>query len=227
MSELTLATVKPVISESAYRQLTSMFTNEELQELSSSEGRTLAQEHNVQMGWHTDEVGEIDGIFLRMLVGDSMQVCTWLKDDTPLKPYNWTVASRYVSPSKALMIPRAFARYIPTGRVGTATPLKLTHFGDRTEAPQPLRLLPKPGATDINPRGRDTDTKHSPSTPDRLRSPSPTRKNYNFTKIGLSMLLMSMVLYAAKKIFVKPKPPQVASPIQSKGHEAFSKPIAT
>jgi hypothetical protein len=226
MSELTLATVKPVISESAYRQFTSMFTNEALQELSSSEGRTLAQEHNVQMGWHTDETGEIDGVFLRMLVGNSIQVCTWLKDDTPLKPYNWTIASRYVSPSKALMIPGVFARHIPTGRVGTEAPLKLTHFGGG-EVLNRLQSLPKPGAADIPPRDHDTDTNHSPSTPDPLRSPLPTRKNYNFTKIGVSILLVSMVLYTAKKIFVKSKPPQVASPIQSKGHEAFSKPIAT
>ena len=50
MSELTLATVKPVISGPAYQQLTRMFTDKDLQELSSSEGRTLDQEHNVQMG---------------------------------------------------------------------------------------------------------------------------------------------------------------------------------
>lgn len=228
MSELTLATVKPVISGPAYQQLTRMFTDKDLQELSSSEGRTLDQEHNVQMGWHTDETGEVDGVFLRMLTGDSMQVCTWLKNDTLQKPYEWTIASRYVPPSKALMIPSIFADYAHTGRIETVVPLTVTRFSDRREVPQRLKLLPKPKATDIPPRGRlDTDAKHSPSSPGRSRTPSPTRKNYNFTKIGVSILLTSMVLYAVKKFFVKPKPPQIAPPIQSNGHGAFSKPIAT
>ncbi|QVL55483.1 MAG: hypothetical protein KFB95_09285 [Simkaniaceae bacterium] len=227
MSELTLATVKPVISGPAYQQLTRMFTDKDLQELSSSEGRTLDQEHNVQMGWHTNETGEVDGIFLRMLTGDSMQVCTWLKNDTLQKPYEWTIASRYVSPPKALTIPRIFADYVHTDRIGMVAPLVVTHSSGG-EVPKRLKLLPKPKATDIPPQGRpDTDAKHSPSSPGRSSPPSPTRKNYNFTKIGVSILLTSMVLYAVKKFFVKPKPPQIAPPIQSNGNGAFSKPIAT
>lgn len=181
MSELTLATVKPVISGPAYQQLTRMFTDKDLQELSSSEGRTLDQEHNVQMGWHTDEAGEVDGVFLRMLVGDSMQVCTWLRNNTLQKPYEWTIASRYVSPSKALMLPRAFSDYVRTDRTGTATPLTVTHFDDR-ELPKRLKLLPKPEAIDIPPRDLDTDAKHTPLSPDRSSLPSPTRKNYNFER---------------------------------------------
>lgn len=228
MSALTLATIKPVISGAAFQQLTQIFTEEDLQELSSSDGRTLAKEHNVQMGWHTDKAGEVDGVFLRMFIGDTMQVCTWLKDDTLLKPYEWKIASRYVSPSKALMVPRAFANYVLTDRIGTVAPLTVTRFSGR-EIPKSLRLIPNPEATDIPPRGRDTDAKHSPSSPDRSRTPSPTRKKYNFTRIGVSILLTSMVLYAVKKFFVKPspKPPQIVPPIQSKGHGALSKPIAT
>ncbi len=227
MSELTFATVKPVISASAFQQLISRFSNKDLQELSSPEGGTLAKEHNVQMGWHTDETGEVDGIFLRRFIGDSMGVCTWLKNDTLQKPYEWTIVSRYVSPSKALMIPRIFADHAHTGRIEMAIPLTVPRFSD-SEVPRRLKLLPKPGeTTDIPPRGRDTDAKHTPSSPDQSRTPSPTRKNYNFTKICVSILLTSMVLYTVKKFFVQPKPPQVVPPIQSNGHGAFTKSIAT
>jgi len=66
MSAPTLATVKPIISESAYRQLTSMFTNEEPQELFRPEGGTLAKEHDVQIERHRDETDTIDGIFLHI-----------------------------------------------------------------------------------------------------------------------------------------------------------------
>jgi hypothetical protein len=83
MSELTLATIQSKVSVSAYEQLAREFTDEALQEMSSSGGLTLTKNHNVQMGWHTNTAGEIDGVFLRMLSEDSLGMRTWLIGDAP------------------------------------------------------------------------------------------------------------------------------------------------
>jgi len=233
MSTLTLATIKPVISDPAFQQLTKSFADKDLEELSSPDGRTLAKEHNAQMGWHTDNAGAVDGVFLRMFTGDSLQLYTWLKSGSLQKPYDWTTTSRYVSPSKALTIPRVFANFAPksTALLGSDTfealPTRLTVI----EAPEePLSSIPRPEMpTTLARDPLDTETERSPSSPDRSNPPLPTRRKYNFTRIGVSIILTLTVLYAVKKLFVKPapKPPQIIPPIQPKGHSAFSKTIAT
>jgi len=252
--ELTLATVKHVLSPSAYEQFAREFTNRDLQEASSSGGRTLAKKHNVQMGWHTNTAGEIDGVFLRMLSGDKLGVRTWLIGNAPQTPHGWTTVSQHVSPSrpldtslmKTMRLAQRFKVPIPDAqtlealasvfqeqsrKTPTHTTLMITNASTKPlvvlpqaqleEAKRALRSARKPGEA--------VDSKHSTHTPDRPGTTPPTRKKYNFTRIGASLLVTLVVLYAVKKFFVKSKPPpsQIVPPIQSNGQRAFTKPIAT
>ena len=258
MSELTLATIQSKVSVSAYEQLAREFTDEALQEMSSSGGLTLTKNHNVQMGWHTNTAGEIDGVFLRMLSEDSLGMRTWLIGDAPQTPHGWTAASQYVSPSRpldtSLMKTLRLARSLEIPIRDTQTletlamafqkqfrnpratsPRRITSASTEPR-PKPLVVLTQAQLEEAQ-RALDSaqkpeeavDSKHATHTPDRSGATPRTRKKYNFTRIGASLLVTLVVLYAVKKFFVKSKPPpsQIVPPIQPNGQRAFTKPIAT
>ena len=219
----TLENIQPRVSDVVYQQLAAKVSDEDLQELSSPEGRNYIDRGtlcNVQIGWHRDETDAINGIFLRIFDQQTIQAWKCLRDQDYDLPYELTVTAMHTTPTTIMFIHQTRAKQL-------FDPLALPESEDSATFNIPAETLKNPEII------RGFFGKNREMLPDSIREAiSPClkppedlarpRRKPNFTRIGLVLLLVIGVAYVVKRSFTqsKPTPPKTPPSIPAKPHLA-------
>ena len=194
-----------------YEHLPRHLTDERLAALSSPAGRNITYEShagNIRMGWHLDQEGRIDGLFIRVHNENTLQAWKILNDQNFDQPCELTVTQLHTTPSiKILYMVRDFRELY--GRCASEAQDQEVAFAlaaDALQNPEQIRTF----------FGKNRDM-----LPDSIRDaisplPRPPQnaqpRSMTHTIIGASLLLCLMTFVARKAMNgtpkLKPLPPK-------------------
>ncbi|MCB1109398.1 MAG: hypothetical protein KDK64_00300 [Chlamydiia bacterium] len=210
----TLTQIKSYVDEVTSNALEATFTDADLQELSSNEGRTLegrATPYNIRMGWHHNQAGEVNGIFLCRFDHESLQAWRLIKGFDPHEtPYELTVFQNRTTPATTMAIHVGLLNGIFKRCKGTAHagPVTFNYPADQITDQEAIRKFFGKQRDFLPPSIRDV------ISPPPRRDPPPRPQNPHRVFYYLAAFaLVAGVIKVTQWALAKPKPQPQPRPV--------------